>query len=330
MTAATTLGLALGEVAGRWIGWRAALGTVATVCLVAGVGVMLTMPALPGRPRTRIRLPRPTVMSLAVLSVVVGYAAFAYGVPALSTIGVPDAAAVLMLFAYGLGAMFVNAVTGLRHAGEERNRIARELHDSLTHNISLIKVQAGVAVHLARQRGEPVPESLLAIEEASAEAMRELRATLHLLRDPHGERVTGGLDGLPDLVERTRAAGLPATVTVTGSRRALPGEVDHTAYRVVQEALTNVSRHAGEASALVRVAYRPDRLTVRVDDDGRGGSSAPVSPGIGLTGMRERVTALGGRLHAGPRQGGGFTVEADLPLRPAARRAFAFARIQST
>ena len=325
---AMTLGLALGEFVSRWLGWRAALGTVSTVCLFAGVAMMLTAPALPDRPGARVRPPRSTLPSLAVLSVVAGYAVYAYGVPALDTIGVSDAAPVLTLFAYGLGAMVVNAVTGLRRAGEERRRIAQELHDSLTHNISLIKVQAGVAVHLARQRGEAVPERLLAIEEASAEAMRELRSTLHLLRDPDGRPTTGSLDGLPDLLTRVRAAGLPATMTVTGSRRTLPGEVDHAAYRIVQEALTNVSRHAGGASALVRIAYRPDRLTVRVDDDGVGGP--PVSPGIGLTGMRERVTGLGGRLRAGPRPGGGFTVEADLPLPPASADARATARRRLT
>jgi signal transduction histidine kinase len=103
-------------------------------------------------------------------------------------------------------------------------------------------------------------------------------------------------------------------MTVSGERRTLPGEVDRTAYRIVQEALTNVSRHAGDASALVRIAYRPDHLTVQVDDDGRAMPGAPLEPGIGLTGMRERVAALGGLLHTGPRRDGGFTVQAELPL----------------
>jgi signal transduction histidine kinase len=216
---------------------------------------------------------------------------------------------------YGLGAMFVNAVTGLRQAVEERRRIARELHDSLTHNISLIKVQAGIAVHLARQRGEPVPDTLLAIQEASSDAMRELRATLHVLRDQEEESPGSGLDRLGDLIGRARSAGLPAALTISGEARALPGDVERSAYRIVQEALTNAARHAGGGSALVQISYRPDTLSVRIDDDGRATPDAPPEPGIGLTGMRERVTALGGRLRAGPRREGGFTVEAELPVR---------------
>ncbi|MCO6005872.1 sensor histidine kinase [Actinoallomurus purpureus] len=200
----------------------------------------------------------------------------------------------------------------LRRAGEERLRIARELHDSLTHSISIVKVQAGVAVHLARKRGEEVPEALLAIQEASGEAMRELRATLEVLRE--GEPAGSGLDRLPDLVRRARSAGLPADVTVTGRPRALPAAVDLAAYRIVQEALTNVARHAGPAAASVHVRYGDDTLTVRVDDDGLARPGASPEPGVGLIGMRERVAALGGRLRAEPRPEGGFTVDAELPL----------------
>ncbi|NEA28274.1 sensor histidine kinase, partial [Actinomadura bangladeshensis] len=114
-------------------------------------------------------------------------------------------------------------------------RIARELHDSLTHSISIIKVQAGVAVHVARRRGEEVPPALLAVQEASGDAMRELRATLEVLRDPGGTAGgadgASGLDRLDDLVERARSTGLPATVTISGTRRDLPAEVDRAAYR---------------------------------------------------------------------------------------------------
>lgn len=204
-----------------------------------------------------------------------------------------------------------------RRAGEERLRIARELHDSLTHSISIIKVQAGVAVHLARRRGEDVPPALLAIQEASGDAMRELRATLEVLRDADrsdGESLASGLDRLDDLVERARSIGLPATVTISGTRRDLPAEVDRAAYRIVQEALTNVSRHAGGAAAAVRVDYATGELVVQVDDDGEADPDAPPVPGTGLLGMRERVAALGGRLRAGPRPEGGFTVRAELPL----------------
>ncbi|MBA9005702.1 sensor histidine kinase [Thermomonospora cellulosilytica] len=204
-----------------------------------------------------------------------------------------------------------------RRAGEERLRIARELHDSLTHSISVIKVQAGVAVHLARRRGEEVPPALLAIQEASSDAMRELRATLEVLRDsgrPDDQALASGLDRLDDLVERARSTGLPATVTICGTRRELPAEVDRAAYRIVQEALTNVSRHAGGATAQVRIEYADGELVVQVDDDGEADPAAPPVPGTGLLGMRERVAALGGRLRAEPRPEGGFTVRAELPL----------------
>ncbi|KAB8196516.1 sensor histidine kinase [Nonomuraea phyllanthi] len=206
-----------------------------------------------------------------------------------------------------------------RRAGEERLRIARELHDSLTHSISIIKVQAGVAVHLARKRGDEVPAALLAIQEASGDAMRELRATLEVLRDsdqpePGSEPSASGLDRLDDLVERACSTGLSATVTISGVRRQLPPEVDRAAYRIVQEALTNVSRHAGGAAATVRVDYGEEELVVRVDDDGPATRDDPPVPGVGLLGMRERVTALGGRLLAEPRPEGGFTVSARLPV----------------
>src|SRR5499433_1939666 len=202
-----------------------------------------------------------------------------------------------------------------RKAVEERLRIARELHDSLTHSISVVQVQAGVAVHLARKRGEEVPPALAAIQEASADAARELRATLTVLRREE-DHDGSGLGQLPSLVARARAAGLPVTVTVTGTERPLPPDVDQAAYRIVQEALTNISRHAGPACASVHLHYAPDALAVQVDDDGPGSSTgtAPRSGrGLGLIGMRERVTALGGRLHTGPRDGGGFRVRAEFP-----------------
>jgi signal transduction histidine kinase len=318
-----TLATALGSLAGDRLGWRAAMGMVSLVCLLACAGVLLTMPALPGRARLPLgamatvlrRSAPPVLLSISVLGMAAAYAVYSYRVPALSDAAVPEIVAVLTLFLYGVGAVLLNAVSGLREAREERLRIARELHDSLTHNISVIKTQTGIAVYLARQRGEPVPETLLAIQEASGEAMRELRATLQVLRDPVGEPVVAtGLDRLPGLVDRARSAGLRTAVTVSGERRALPPEVDSTAYRIVQEALTNVSRHAGDASALVEISHRPDAVTVRVDDDGQATPGKALEPGIGLTGMRERVVELGGRLQAGPRPGGGFTVLAELPV----------------
>ena len=196
--------------------------------------------------------------------------------------------------------------------------VARELHDSLTHSISVIQVPAGVAVHLARKRGEDVPPALLAIQEAGADAVRELRATLGVLRsDEDGDG--SGLGQLDSLVARAQAAGLPVTVTVTGAKRPLPSDVDQAAYRIVQEALTNVSRHAGPARASIQLHYAPETLSIQVDDDGQGTVTGtgirPPGPGLGLVGMRERVSALGGRLQAGPQDDGGFRVRAELPAR---------------
>src|SRR5215510_1998628 len=141
-----------------------------------------------------------------------------------------------------------------RRAMEERLRVARELHDSLTHSISVICVQAGVAVHLARKRGEEVPPALLAIQEAGADAARELRTTLSVLRSEE-DGDSSGLGQLDSLVARAGGAGLPVTVTVTGAERPLPPEVDQAAYRIVQEALTNVNRHPGPACASVHPHY---------------------------------------------------------------------------
>jgi signal transduction histidine kinase len=202
----------------------------------------------------------------------------------------------------------------LRRAGEERLRIARELHDSITHSISVIKVQAGVAIHLARKRGEEVPGALLAIQEASADAMRELRATLEVLRDTD-EPAGSGLNHLNDLIARVSSAGLPTTVTVTGQAHTLPPHVERAAYRIIQEALTNASRHAGPATATVTLAYGAQDLTVQIDDDGLASPMRPPTPGNGLAGMRERVTALGGSLYAHPRPDGGFTVRTSLPTK---------------
>lgn len=203
--------------------------------------------------------------------------------------------------------------TARRRADEERLHIARELHDSLTHQISVIKVQSEAAVHVARKRGEEVPEALLAIREAGREAARELRATLEALRDDRASR-PHGLAEVADLVQRARATGLAATLTIDGRHRDLPATVDRTGYRIVQESLTNIARHAAAESAWVRIEYRPDALVIRVDDNGRAAPGTTPAPGVGLLGMCERVAALGGSLRAGPRSEGGFRVLAELPV----------------
>ncbi|GLW11406.1 two-component sensor histidine kinase [Microtetraspora sp. NBRC 13810] len=203
--------------------------------------------------------------------------------------------------------------TARHRAAEERLHIARELHDSLTHQISVIKVQAEVAVHVARKRGEQVPEALLTIREAGREAARELRATLEALRDDD-TILPRGLDDVAELVERARTTGLDATLTIEGRRHDVPAAVDRTVYRIVQESLTNITRHAAAETASVLIDYRSDVLAIRIDDDGEAAPHTVPAPGVGLLGMHERVTALGGRLRAAPRAGGGFTVQAELPV----------------
>jgi signal transduction histidine kinase len=200
----------------------------------------------------------------------------------------------------------------LRRAGEERLWIAQELHDSLTHSISVVNVQVAVAMQLLDRDPARAREALAAIKESGHEAMRELRSTLGVLRQSGPEDVEAGLAGLPRLVARAEGAGLRVSYTVTGTPYPVPPEVDRAAYRIVQEALTNVLRHAGAAvSVEVAVGYDPARITLRVDDDGE---AAPAGTGMGLIGMRERAVAAGGSLTAGPGEGGGFSVRAELPV----------------
>ncbi|HEY6592230.1 MAG TPA: sensor histidine kinase [Actinomycetota bacterium] len=204
-----------------------------------------------------------------------------------------------------------------RRAGEERMRIARELHDVLAHNISLINVQAGVALHLMDEQPGQSRSALVAIKQASNDALGELRSVLDVLRqgDEAPPRApASGLAHLDSLVSGAGAAGLEVRTRVEGTPRPLSAGTDLAAYRIIQEALTNVTRHAGPATASVLVRYTQDGLTVQVDDDGRGPSSPNGSGGNGIRGMRERVAALGGDLEAGARPGGGFRVLAHLPL----------------
>jgi signal transduction histidine kinase len=205
-----------------------------------------------------------------------------------------------------------------RRASEERLRIARELHDALGHHIALINVQAGVALHLDEELSEQARAALDAIRQASKEALTELRSVLDILRqvDEHAPRTpTPTLRRIDDLVSGAAAAGLQVRTETVGEARPLPFGVDVAAFRILQEALTNVARHAGPASATVQVAYGEHDLIVQVDDDGRGpGADGAVESGKGILGMRERVAALGGELEAGPRPEGGFRVRARLPL----------------
>jgi signal transduction histidine kinase len=212
-----------------------------------------------------------------------------------------------------------------RRATEERLRIARELHDVLAHNISLISVQAGVALHLIDEQPGQSRTALTAIKQASNDALRELRSVLDALRqvdDGEPPRAPApGLARLEDLVTGAKAARLSVRTRVEGTPRPLPVGVDLAAYRIVQEALTNVTRHAGPATVTVRVAYGEQDLEVQVDDDGAGVTAGRTSGGgNGIPGMHERAAALGGELEAGPRPEGGFRVLARLPLEGSGRR----------
>jgi signal transduction histidine kinase len=200
----------------------------------------------------------------------------------------------------------------LRRATEERLRIARELHDVLAHKISLINVQAGAALH--RREPEQAYAALGAIKDASKETLRELRTTLGVLRQVDEAQPLSpapSLDRLGELIAHTKQAGLPVRLTVSGDRPDLPAQVDLAAYRIVQEALTNAVRHAGETTATVLVRYDPDQVVVEVADDGHG---ARAPEGNGIRGMRERAAAVGGAFSAVTRPGGGFLVRAALPL----------------
>ena len=201
-----------------------------------------------------------------------------------------------------------------RRGSEERLRIARELHDVLGHHVSLINVQAGVALYLMDDDPEQARSALAAIKQSSRDLLREMRATLGVLRGvdeepPH--HPVAGLAGLDDLVDATRRAGLPVRVEISGTPRDLPPSADAAAYRIIQEALTNTRKHAGPATASVHLTYAEDGVAMRIDDDGSGPSGA-TDGGNGLPGMRERAAALGGTLTAGKRPGGGFRVEAHL------------------
>ncbi|MFD7698845.1 sensor histidine kinase [Streptomyces caelestis] len=211
---------------------------------------------------------------------------------------------------------------------EERGRIARELHDVVAHHMSVISIQAQVAPYLVEDPSDELRENLAGIRQNAVEALTELRRVLDVLRSEHpapGERADvpdasrhapqPTLDRLESLVENTRAAGLTVTTELTGERRPLPPGVELSAYRIVQEALSNVLRHAPGATAHVVLAYGPRGLRVEVVNTGPAREAPPsAGAGHGLLGMRERAVMLGGRLTAGPWSGRGYKVDAYLPV----------------
>ena len=213
-----------------------------------------------------------------------------------------------------------------RHrVAEERMRIARELHDVAAHHLALANAQAGTVAHLIP--ADPGRAARMAVElsDTISSALRELKGTVGLLREDAGPQAplepALGLTQLPTLADSLGAAGLTVITTTTGMPRPLPPAVDLTAFRVIQEALTNVAKHAAVPQAHVRLAYTESMLNITVSNDaGRDALASPqVAPGYGLAGMRERATSVGGHLQAGHRAAGGFEVTAGLPLRPQPR-----------
>jgi signal transduction histidine kinase len=205
-----------------------------------------------------------------------------------------------------------------RRVQEERLRIARDLHDAVGHQVALISVQAGAMSYLLKGGDlDKARESLAHIQQASESALEELRLTVGLLRAPGDQEPmepAGGLARLGELIDSFTATGLRVRYELSGPVRPLPEAVDLTAYRVIQESLTNTAKHAAGAGASVRVVFRSGVLAVAIDDDGRTSDPAACEEGHGIIGMRERATALGGWLSAGRREDGGFRVLAELPL----------------
>ncbi|SDJ39655.1 Signal transduction histidine kinase [Streptomyces indicus] len=205
-----------------------------------------------------------------------------------------------------------------RRADEERLRIARELHDVLAHSISVINVQAGVGLALLDSDPEQARTALTTIKSASKEALGEVRQVLESLRTPGDapRAPAPGLDRLPELVDQAASAGLTVEVTREGRAVGLAPGADLAAFRIVQEALTNVVRHSGSRRARVTIGYGAGALDLRIEDDGPATQADAGGSGNGLAGMRERAAALGGTIEAGPRPDGGFRVRASIPLRP--------------
>ncbi|MFD9377448.1 sensor histidine kinase [Streptomyces sp. NPDC059999] len=250
-----------------------------------------------------------------------------------NTLAVNGAIALLALLASCMAGLLVRErrehATALRSqevaeaVTAERLRIARELHDMVAHSIGIIAIQAGVGSRVIRTQPEEAAEALRAVETTSRETLSGLRRTLVALRRTDaGAAGSGptplgpapGLDDLDRLAEATADAGVRVDLRRTGLRRPLPTDIDLSAYRIVQEALTNVVRHAGTGQCRVSIDHGEEELSVEVVDDGRGATATGPGHGFGIIGMRERVALLHGRLSVGPRPEGGFRVAARLPL----------------
>ena len=318
--------IALALVQGVALRWRRRRPErVTALVLLAGLGYQLLVP--------EIVLPiagffavgslaaaRPPRVSLPGLAGLMGLAATNFFT---TTVGDTVFTMGLAVGAWALGEAARNRQLAIqqearRAVAEERARIARELHDVIAHSVSVIVVQAGAADQLFGERPDQARGALRAIESAGRDAQRELRRLLAAVR-PGAEADSAhpqpGLDRLDELAEPLREGGLEVDVRWEGTSRALPAGVDLSAYRIVQEALTNTLRHANATRAEVTVRYADDAVEVSVLDDGRGAVPAPGDGGgYGIAGMRERVTILGGTLEAGPLPRGGYRVRALLPL----------------
>ncbi len=272
---------------------------------------------------------------------VLGPLGVAVGLITVAAAGIPDATTANLLFSgaiYAGGFLFGSTVRNRRLylqeleartealererdeeakrvLADERLRIAQELHDVVAHSMGVIAVQAGVGAHVIDQDPVEAKRSLEAISATSRSTLTEIRRLLGVLRDDSATayQPAPGLADLNRLVTELDGAGLPVVVAVEGTPEEIPPGVDLTAYRIVQEALTNVLKHAGPARASVTVDYRPGAVRLVISDDGRGVNGTATDGGHGLLGMRERVGVYGGSLSAGPQIGGGFRVVADLP-----------------
>ena len=273
---------------------------------------------------------------------VVGFVGVEVGVAIVAIVGIPEASTGNLMFAGALyAAVFFIGVAmrnrrlyqeqleqradllarehqeaAARAIADERLRIAQELHDVVAHSMGVIAVQAGVGSHVIETDPAEAKRSLDAISVTSRTTLAEIRRLLGVLRadgDGAAYAPAPGLADLDRLVADIRAAGVGVDVVTEGTPHEVPPGVDLTAYRIVQEALTNVLKHAGPARAAVTVGYEPDAITLEVVDDGRGINGRATEGGHGLLGMRERVAVYGGTLDAGPRVGGGFRVAARLP-----------------
>ncbi|MGC5017892.1 sensor histidine kinase [Micromonospora sp. DT47] len=330
----TLVGIATLALTGRRIAPRATLAVVSVVVsayLVLGYPygpVLLSFLIAVYTVAVRLPIRSAAVAATAALAVILVHVFWSRSAsPGLAGV-LPGSAWVVVPFALAVAVRTNRESVARAHAEQarqladgERLRVAREVHDVVGHGLAAIHMQAEIALHLLAKRPGQAETALRAISRTSKEALDELRVTLTVVRrdEADAQRAPApGLDQVPQLRDRLAGAGVPVTVTVDGEPRTLPVAVDLAAYRVVQESLTNVLRHAGQATAAVRLRYAPADIAVEVTDTGRGAPTGPgPGGGYGLAGMRERVTALGGSFSAGPDPGGGFRVSATLPVEEA-------------